>query len=319
MGIEFMKILIANNTLSILGGSETYYLTLAKELKKQGHNVHGYSPLLGIIARKMRENGIECYSGLPNKNYDAIIASHYHIVDSLREAYPDTPIISVIHSPLHIVDKFKKTWGLEHPAINSRVEQYVAVSEETQEKLKDDYNINAKVIRNFFEIKEYPINNKPKQILFNSNYTQKKDDYFKTIVKVANHYKAGLLAIGEGFFQTPNVKEAVKQSDIVVGIGRSVLEGVAMGRIGVIHGRWGTGGVISPKSYKELREANFSGRNNQGKWMTAEEIVAEIDKHYQDTKWRLDYMRENHNVKKAAKTFIDLCNYLVSQKSAVKS
>lgn len=312
--MQMIKILVANNTFQILAGSETYYLTLAKELVKQGHIVDAYSPLLGIIARKMKENGVNCYSEIPDKKYDVIIASHYHIVDSLRKAYPDTPIISVIHSPMHIVDEFQKTWGLEHPAINSRVEQYAAVSEETQKKLKDDYDIDAKIIRNFFEIEDCPINDKPKQILFNSNYTQKNDDYFKTIVEVANHYKADLLAIGEGFFQTPNIKEAVKQSDIVVGIGRSVLEGVAMGKIGVIHGRWGTGGIISPKSYKSLREANFSGRNNRGKWMTSEEIITEIDKYYKDKEWRLNYMRENHNVEKAAKEFYEIIRTLQDKK-----
>lgn len=304
--MQMIKILLGNNSLMTLAGSETYYLTLAKELKKQGHDVNAYSPLLGIIAKKMEESGIECYSGLPNKDYDVIIASHYHIVDSLRKAYPDTQIISVIHGIIHIVDEVKKTWALEHPAINSRVDQYVAVSEETRDKLKDDYNIDAKVIRNFFEIEDCPINDKPKQILFNSNYTQKNDDYFKTIVEVANHYKADLLAIGEGFFQTPNIKEAIKQSDIVVGMGRSVLEGVAMGRIGVIHGRWGTGGILSPNNYKELQRANFSGRNNKGKWMTAKEIITEIHKNYYDKEWRMDYMRENHNVEKAAKEFIKL-------------
>lgn len=304
-----MKILLGNNTFSILAGSETCYLTLAKELRKE-HIVDAYSPLLGVIAKKMRAEGVNCYSKIPDQKYDVIIASHYHIVDTLRKAYPDTPIISVIHGIIHIVDELQKTWALEHPAINSRVDQYVAVSEETRDKLKEDYNIDAKIIRNFFEIEDCPINDKPKQILFNSNYTQKDDDYFKTIVEVANHYGASLLAVGDGFFQTPNIKEAIKQSDIVVGMGRSVLEGVAMCKIGVVHGRWGTGGVLSSNNYKELQKANFSGRNNKGKWMTAEEMIAEIDKHYLDNRWRFEYMSKNHNVKKATKEFIKLIKNL---------
>lgn len=304
-----MKILIANNTFSVLGGSETYYLTLGLELKRRGIEVDAYSPLLGIIASKLRQGGIECFSGIPNKEYDAIIASHYHIVDNLRLAFPDTPIISVIHSPMHIVDERLKTWALEHPAINSRVEQYVAVSEETQAKLKE-YGIESKVIRNSFVIDKRSIRKKPKQILFNSNYNKKDDPIFKTVIDVAEHYKADLLAIGEGFFQTPNIKEAILQSDIVFGIGRSVLEGMALGRLGVVHGRWGTGGVACRENIEHLNRYNFSGRNNQGKWLTPTELIREIDKHYnkENLDWQNEYMLTNHNVEKAADKFLTLCS-----------
>src|SRR5574343_34357 len=108
-----LKILLGNNTLSFLGGSETWLLTLALQLKEMGHEVVCYSPSLGVISDKLIKEGITCYADLKDEHtvspfsivleekvehkYDVIIANHNHIVAHLRNLFPKTPIISTIH------------------------------------------------------------------------------------------------------------------------------------------------------------------------------------------------------------------------------
>lgn len=293
----------------MLAGSETWTRTLALELKRQGHEVECYSTILGVIAQQLKKEGVECYSEIPKKQYDAIISNHYEITKALRGAFSDTPIVSTIHGILHKLDKRILP---EYPAAGA-ADLFVAVSEEVQKKLKDDYGLDSVIIRNFFEINPGHLNERPKKILFNSNYNKKTDPLVEAVWQVAQHYEAEFLALGELFYATPNIGAAIADSDIVFGIGRSVLEGVAQGKLGVVHGRWGTGGVVCQENIERLRWFNFSGRNNQDQWLSKDELISEIDKYYNQINagWAVAYMRQNHNVVTAAQEYIKLCESLV--------
>jgi hypothetical protein len=53
-----LKILLGNNTLSMLAGSETWVYTLAIQLKKMGHEVSCFAGELGIISEELEKQGI---------------------------------------------------------------------------------------------------------------------------------------------------------------------------------------------------------------------------------------------------------------------
>lgn len=328
-----LKILLGNNTLSLLAGSETWTYTMALALKALGHDVSCFSPELGIISDKLIEAGIPCYNELYSSsikpfsfileeavdhNYDVIIANHNHIVDYLRSRFPTTPIIATIHGILH---KDPKTGALypEHPSLNAGVNQFVAVSEEIQEKLLNDYGIESTIIRNAFDRKKYVSLRKPnetvKQILVNTNYNGKDDEIISVLREVAKHYGARLSAIGANFSQTFDVTRALEDADVVFGMGRSVLEGLAAGRLAIVHGRWGTGGVICEENANELRTYNFSGRNANGVFATKEEIIAMIDKYYNPVilEWGLEYIAKNHNIVTAAESYLRIARELTGE------
>ena len=331
-----LRILIANNTLSILAGSETFARTLAIQLKKLGHIVEGFSPELGIISDQLEKEGIRCFNQISisgvkpfsivleerhDFDYDVIIASHNHIVDFLRQEFPKTPIISTIHGIIHLLED-GVSMAPEHPALNSGVNQFVAVSEEVQEKLKKDYNIDSLVIRNFFDLESLSdlwskrkISEKPKQFLVNSNYILKDDEEIKLIKEVAKHYDAKVAAIGVNFASAIDLGPAINDSDIVVGMGRSVLEGVAAGRLGIVHGRWGTAGVIHEGNIDEIRRYNFSGRNSGGKYLTAEELISQIDQFYNEKtiEWGKNYIQKEHNVVLATEMFVQIARDLLGE------
>jgi glycosyltransferase involved in cell wall biosynthesis len=340
--MDSLKILIGNNTLSLLAGSETWVYTLALQLKKMGHKVHCFSPELGIISEKLKEEGIPCFnqvstSGVKpfsiileeemDQDYDVIIANHNNIVEFLRAQYPKKPIISTIHGIMHTVDdgRGNEIKAPEFPALESGVNQFVAVSEEVQELLQSKYNIDSIIIRNFLDTNHFKarkqIHPKPKKILFNSNYNNAQDLETQVIRDVAKHYGAKLIAIGEGFVPTFETMKMIEDADIVVGMGRSVLEGVCAGRLGIVHGRWGTGGVIREDNIEELRKYNFSGRNSEGKFFTPEEMIEEIDKYYnkETIEWGKNYIRRDHNVIFGAEAFVNIARELLGQNIVAQS
>jgi len=71
-----MKILVTNNTLEGLGGSETYAYALLSELNKRPEiDVYGFGTRLGIIAKKLSENGVKITTNLKDE-YDLVLSSH---------------------------------------------------------------------------------------------------------------------------------------------------------------------------------------------------------------------------------------------------
>ena len=331
-----LKILLANNTLSLLAGTETWTYTLAVQLKKLGHKVSCFSPELGIISQELEKEGILSFHQISTSgvkpfsfvleekvehDYDVIIANHWHIVEYLRKEFPKTPIISTVHGIMHWMEdeKNQKVKAPEHPALESGVNQFISVSEEIQEMLKTEYSIDSIIIRNFFDLDRFKakrkISSKPKQFLVNSNYNDKNSPDVQVIREVAKHYGAKLTAVGQNFSWTNDIMKAIEDSDVVVGMGRSVLEGVAAGRLGIVNGRWGNAGVIRESNIDDIRRFNFSGRNSGGREMSAEEIIAEIDQFYNpDTiKWGVNYMKREHNAVTAAESFVRIAEDLTGR------
>lgn len=328
-----LKILLGNNTLALLAGSETWTETLALQLKKMGHTVHCFAPELGVISKRLQNAGIPCFdrfSTLDVKpfsivleekiehDYDVIIANHNGVVKYLRSQYPKTPIISTIHGIIHTDSNGEI--APEHPALDAGVQQFVSVSEEVKDLLSEKYNIDSVIVRNFLDPEHFNARSKAsrkiKQILFNSNYNNKNDEEVKVLKDVAKHYGAKLVAVGENFVTLEDTMLAIKDCDVVVGMGRSVLEGLSAGKLGIVYGRWGFGGVIDAEpAAEELRRFNFSGRNSGGKTVTSEELIALIDKAYTRPtfEWSRNYILRNHNVVHAADFYIQLSRELLGQ------
>lgn len=325
-----MKILLGNNTLSLLAGSETWTLTLALELKKLGHEVTAFSPDLGLIAAKLEAEGIHCIKAVETKDgvapfnpyfeedqgsYDVVICNHNHIARYLKAVLPNVPMICTIHGIIHKNEETGEIYP-EHPALDTKVDKYVCVSEEIQEMLLMKYNIESEIIRNSIDLDRFkiglPLPTKPHTFLVNSNYWGVDDPINKVIEGAAEKLGARLMGIGANFVGTYEVETIIKDADVVFGMGRSVLEAAAMGKLSVCHGRWGTGGVLTPESMKELCKTNFSGRSSLGRLYTVDEMVEEITKHFTqenvDAVWAV--MNSDHNAVKAAEKYLEIAKQL---------
>ncbi len=326
-----LKILMGNNTLDWLAGSETFTYTLANALKKLGHEVTAFSPHLGFIAMQLEKDGIKCVSGFSQKQeahkfqlaleeesdegFDIIICNHYEITKFLHFRFPEVPIIATVHGILHADVNTGQIWP-EHPVTEFKVDQYVAVSEEVQSLLKDVYGIESVIIRNFFDLEIFKwqdyAGNVPKNFLINSNYLNLEDESVKTLKEVVKHFGGQFKAVGGNFSGSWDLQEIIKTVDVVVGMGRSVMEGFAMGKIALVQGRWGTGGVITPETYEAIRKTNFSGRNSEGKYATKEELIAMIEGavNVKQFEWQKETILKEHNAQEAAKRFLEIAERL---------
>lgn len=333
---------MGNNTLEILAGSETFTYTLACALKRLGHEVTAYSPVLGFIAMQLEKEGIKCVSGFSQKqeahrfnpileeesdeDFDVIICSHYQITHDLHKRFPHVPIIATVHGILHADVNTGEIWP-EHPVTDFKVGQYVAVSEEVQGLLKDVYGIESVIIRNFFDLEKFkwvgpekkftdplgPVSPaSPKTFLINSNYLSLNDPQVQVLKDVVKHYEAKFKAIGANFTGSWDLQNVIADVDVVIGMGRSVLEGFCMGKIGLVQGRWGTGGVLTPKTYETIRQSNFSGRSSEGRYATAEEIIAMIDEALtpEQFEWQKKIVETEHSSTEAAKRFLEIAERL---------
>jgi len=332
-----MKILLGNNSFSYLAGSETYMLTLATELRRLGHEVTAYSPLLGLIATKLEAIGVRCINELEGDNptqarpfspilqesegqFDVAICAHYEITRTIRKKFANIPIIAICHGILHSHPETGEIFP-EHPVTDMKVDQYISVSEEIQSMLKNKYGIESIVMRNLFDLEKFApsgaLPEKPKSILINSNYWGVDDEINQIIKDVAKHYGARLMAVGANFVPASEVHEILKEADIVFGMGRSVMEGFCAGKIAVVHGRWGTGGVITPESYETLKKTNFSGRSIEegiiNNLLPAEEIIKQIDAAWKPeiVSANIELAKQNHDVKVIAAQFLDIANKLI--------
>jgi len=330
-----MKILVANQTLDILAGSETYILTMATELKRLGHEVTAFSPQLGIIATKLEAIGVKCVNTLNGDGshqikpfnpvleeaegkFDVAICAHYEITKEIRRKFSKLPIIAVCHGIIHSNPKTGEIFP-EHPVTDMNINQYIAVSEEVQNLLKSVYNIDSVVIRNCFDLerfkKEGKLKEKPETILVNSNYWGVDGEINDIIKDVAKHYDAKFIGIGANFVPTYETDLVIKDADVVFGMGRSVIEGVCAGKIGVVHGRWGTGGVITPETYKTLKLTNFSGRpvKGEGKLLSANEIIEQIDNAWNQKTVNANYaiIKKENDVKVVAEKLLAIANELI--------
>ena len=323
-----MRILLGNQTLAMLAGSETWTATLARALKKAGHDVTCFSPVLGIISKSLEKDGIRCIDDVGGgvrpfsfvlepsvpEDFDFILSNHHDITTILRDRFPDKTIVSTIHGVLHTMrdQHGNEVPAPEHPAVG-KADIFVAVSEEVQAKLKADYSLSSAIIRNFFDLSALkaerpPSDGKPKQFLVNTNYAGRDDAEIKVVREVAKHFGAKLAAVGINFTPTDDVRLAIEDADVVFGMGRSVLEGVAMGCLGIVHGRWGTGGVVNEKNVNVLRACNFSGRNSGGDVWSAERMIREIEENYrpETMAWSSAYVAREHSADKAAAEYVML-------------
>jgi hypothetical protein len=306
-----MKILMGNNTLEMLGGTETWTLTMTKMFKQLGHEVTAYSTRLGFISGEMNKIGVSVRPELnPSQTFDIAILNHYEITKKVRETYPDLPIIQTIHGIRHI-EMWTQDILPEMPYRGNNI-KYATVSEESQKLLKNAYCLDSVVMRNPIDLVKFNLTKNfrptPKTILFNTNYSSENSLETQVLKEVCRRNNMDLILTGLSSWVAEDMTDAINTADIVCGLGRSLLEGVAMGRLGFCHGHYGTGGVMTPETALQLRETSFSGRSAKGITHTAEQFEQDIKKYYtpENLKAMREYIEQEHDALKIANQYLTL-------------
>jgi O-antigen biosynthesis protein len=306
-----MRFLITCYTLG-LSGSSTYTFTLASELKKKGHTVEIFCPIPQQIAEELRKKDIKVYATLAeivNQNYSCIIAQHNVFAMMARSVKPETPMIFISHGILPF---------LEHPpSIDINIQQYVAVSEKVKENLVLNYGIDPEkvtIVRNFVDVNRYfpqtEINESPKTILFMSNNQNAR--VLETIQKACERLQIKLIGIG-GTNQTLNTEDFINQADIVISLGRGILEAMACGRAVIVYDYAGGDGIVTPETIGEIRKYNFSGRIFARDY-SVDDLIQEIGKYKQSMgKINREIIIKEYNAALNPDQIITICNKAIER------
>jgi hypothetical protein len=252
-----VKILMTNNTLLQRGGSESYLETVSTELRRLGHEVVFYSPECGLVADRLRARGFEVHDDaatLPG-DLDVVHGQHSNAVARLRETHPRLPLVFATHS-----------WfvSVEDPVVELGAGAYVAFNELTRRRLAAHVaGRHAEVVRL----------TQPVDISFADGFRDPLPDVPRRAVAVSRRMTTiptrlaracaergiDFARLGGPDSESDDPRAEMRAADIVLGIGRTALEGMAAARAVLLVDETSVGGWVGTASYPALEADGFTG------------------------------------------------------------
>ena len=271
-------VLITNAFIKYWSGSELYVRDVAMELIKRSHKPVVYSPRIGKLADEFRIKSIPVVSDLNSLGVrpDLIHGQHHLETMTALAHFPDTPAVYFCHGWL--------PWE-ETPPLHPRILRYVTVSDALHDRLIYEIGIPAEkvtTILNSVNLERFrprpPLPTHPKRALvFHSRATEA--NLLGIIQEACARSNIDVDAIG---YNTDNATESPEtllgNYDIIFGVGRSALEGLATGTAVVCCGLEGAGPMVTTQNLPWLRSNNF-GIRILDRPLTPEILSAEINRY----------------------------------------
>lgn len=295
-----MKILISSYTLD-LSGVPTYTRTLYKELKKRGHKVQVFSPMLGSLAASM----YTCTDLMCADKPDVIIGQHRDCVATIKDTFPLVPIIFSAHGV--------EPAGEQPP--DKEMNWYTAINEETLGNLvsKGIYPNRTTIIRDFVDMGLFypmvPVGVKLKKVLFISN--RKKWKTHAIINKACEILGLDFKAVGSPYGRAHSVEKDINDADLVIGSGRAILEAMSCGRPVISFDKGVGDGYLKRDTYLDSRTHNFCGELCKYHF-TVDDLINEISKYdCVDGEINREIILQEHNVINGVDQIISIIRRLI--------
>lgn len=247
-----MNVLVGNNHLESIGGSEMYTYDIIKSLsKKEGVSVEYFTFHRGQVSEKTEDELKVSFKS--KKKYDLVVASHYPVIEELCLL---GPTIQVCHG---IVP------GLEEP--NPLADIHVSVSQEIADSLKRK-GFKSEILLNGLDLQtksnHKPIHNIVNRIL-SLCQSEKANEVLREICREEDWH---FTAFNKNVNPTFHIEDIINDHDIVIGLGRSCFDAMACARPVVIYDqREYNGNLADGYLYPELFDSfvlhNCSGRYAQ--------------------------------------------------------
>ncbi len=252
-----MELIVAVQQLAAPGGPQTYALTIAEHLARLGHGVTLYARELGAMAGLARERALRVTDQLhelPARADGVVAGVDRSLALELAERYPDAARVFVVHG----IDEIHLP-----PPIDGVVAATVALNDHFQARARGCVGAGEVVrLRQPVDMRRFGVGREaaatPTSALLLGNYHGGIGSRAQIIIDA--WAGAGLTWHRVGH-PTPSldVAEAMRDVDIVVGYGRSVLEAMSARRAAFVFDRGGTDGWVTPESYERIEANGFSG------------------------------------------------------------
>ena len=241
---------------------------------------------------------------------DIIHAHHHDPTAQLINKFPNTPIVFTLHGIIGGPETLPKSL-----LIKENVE-YVAVSEETEVLIKHVYKKECTIIRQGIDMERFKpkalLNDEIKVALLSSSYLNHDHPFVQTFRKACNMRGIKPIAIGKDFDWTWETEEAYNKADIVLTIGRGVLEAMACGRPVITFGHWGHSGILTEKEMKDAKKFNFSGRHVRDEYYGWKEMLKAMKDYCPQRNYRK--FVQGYKLEDKAEEYLSLYNKLVDAK-----
>jgi hypothetical protein len=302
-----MRILLSFENLTGFGGTETYTVTVAGELERLGHDVAIYSPNRGAMAEFAREQGVPVLSSeqLP-RSCDLVIASDAATCHELAGRYLDAVVVFVVHSADYMLQAPPQLRDRCHAAVvlNERVRRTVGARAWHPAVVRLRQPIDLQRFSNLG-----PCRPRARSALVMTNYLA--GPRAETIEEACRANGLRLTWIGAKTRPTATPEVDIAEADLVIGLGRCVLEAMAAGRAAYVYGALGGDGWVTPERYPSMEADGFAG-------MSATELVIDADRMADDlANWDLkmgelnrDVACAHHSAREHAIALVDLADNL---------
>jgi len=251
-----MDLVIGNHHLSSVGGAETYLLTIAEQLGRLGHRVTIYGSDEGDFASFLRSRRLEVAIGvdaLPG-SCDAVIAQDAVSSLELAARFPSAPQVFVSHAG-HLEMWFP-------PNLPEVVSCVIVMNDRVGRRLEalatrhEIVRLRQPVDIGRFSPRER-VRDRPRRILALGNYLigTRRD----LLLGAAQKLGIELIQVGRHGRFTFEPEAVMRDCDIVVGHGRSLLEGMACGLAAYVYDLCGSDGWVTPATYQRFEADGFAG------------------------------------------------------------
>ena len=266
-----MRILLTNNHLKGLGGSETATYTIARALKDAGHEVAIFTRVLGDVSDRLQLEGFDVVSDIARfrgRVFDCAHIHHNTCARLVRDAFPKLPMVYLGHGVVPALEA--------PPPKDVRVAVHAAVSEEIAAAWKEKHGIErTEIVRNAIDLVRFrpvkPIHERCERILV---IRGPKDTGAWRVA--AMKMSAEITFVGAKGTSIWKIERKINEADLVVGVGRCALEAMACGRaVFVMNQQLGDGMLTEPR-YFQSRIHNFSGRCFARKFTDPDKITSDI-------------------------------------------
>lgn len=254
-----MRVLLAQGQF-LLGGTETYSVTVAEQLERLGHATVLHAGVASEDGRELATSrGLRLVVGDPAVALERAGAVDCAIVQDAAGAYALTargaglPQVFVVHGLA----------GYEHPAealrppppvvvLNERMAAHVAALGSRPKAVRLRQPIDLERFR-----PRAPSRPRARRVLLLGNHAG--SDRRRMLEGACQDLGLELVQVGVERVSRLAPEDAIADADIVVGYGRSVLEAMAMGRAAYVWERAGGDGWVTPETYAALEANGFNG------------------------------------------------------------
>jgi hypothetical protein len=272
-----MRIVLFTSQLWNLSGGEVNVRDWALGLRSRGHDVTIYTPMPGRLAEDIRAAGVPVVRdpSLMGDAPDIMFGSGINDALAVITRFPKVPVIQITQQ--------WDSWAA-FPCPLPQVMFYVAVSTFLADMLINEFGLDrrrVKVVHNAVDLarlrpRPVPLPIKPERAIV---FAKSDTAYLNSIRKVCVERSIELEVAGPAVGRIINDPLAVMAGcDLVIGTGRTAIEGAVAGAAVLVGDHRGLGGMLLTENLRRFRMLNF-GLDLLKQPIDVPNLCMEIDKY----------------------------------------